>query len=246
MGYLALLADESTSAAAQAPWWVSGASGLLGTIVGGVITFFTTRSTNTKTEEATQERHRKDQITDIATRYIQAVSKQSVESMKLEETMAEFQKMLKDAQDSGDPIAALRVLETATNFDPDSITKAMQNVESQLNMASGLLQGMAGSGSSLSELHMLVAEMRLVLPNKVVQTAELVSSVTVGLASLSQALPLAVRLQLGGVLNNSLNVFVNEVRREVGLPNYGPEKLDLHGAAKRLEQMAEEQKQADY
>lgn len=117
----------------------------------------------------------------------------------------------------------------------------MKDVNSQLEMLGSALQGIAGSGPSLSELNMLVAEMRLILPNRVVKTAEWVSSVTLGITSLGGALPLAARLHLGGILTAALNVFVNEIRREAGLEYYLPEPQTLDSAAKRLEALAKEQ-----
>ena len=89
--------------------------------------------------------------------------------------------------------------------------------EAQLTAASGLLQGVGASEPALSELQMLVAEMRLLVPSDIVRVAELVAGVTYALAQVGSALPLGMRLTLGGMVTGALNVFVNAVRHEVGV-----------------------------
>lgn len=272
MSYVALLADASTAAADQTPpWWVSGLWGLLGTVIGGFITYVTSilaqkrdiaaqrdreareaeaeRERVKRDAEAERERERKEQIIDVGTRYIQAVSRQANDSINVRETMAEFQEMLKSAAQIGDEARraeALKALQAATKFDPKAMNEAMQGDDAQLKMLGGLMQGASGLGPSLSELTTLVAEMRLLLPTNVVSTAEVVSAVIVGLASFSPAVPPAARLAMGGMFTEALNVFVNQVRLEVGLDLYAPQGIDggLLGAARKLQELAEHQKRS--
>lgn len=115
MSVLALLADASTTPGVDPtpPWWLSGAWGLLGTVIGGFITFITTRAIASKNQKAEQERNRKEQLTDIATRYIRAVSKKVVDSVKVEETIAEYQQLLADAQSCTDPHGQAEALKSS-------------------------------------------------------------------------------------------------------------------------------------
>ena len=116
-----IVADASTQTASATPSWVplfTGVAGLVGTIVGGIITYLTTRSAHKREEAAERERLRTKQITDISTRFIHAVSKQSVGSMKIKETVAEYQSLIEKAQQSGNPAEALAALNTPQGFDP--------------------------------------------------------------------------------------------------------------------------------
>jgi MinD-like ATPase involved in chromosome partitioning or flagellar assembly len=139
MSYVALFAEGSTSAAQSTPWWVSGAWGLVGTVVGGIITFFTTRSAHKREEKAERERHRTEQITDIPIRFIQAISKQAINSMKIKETMAEYQSLVEKALQTGNPAEALAALNNPQTFDPEAMKDALKDAGSQLNVASGVL-----------------------------------------------------------------------------------------------------------
>lgn len=241
MSFPALLAAEAAMGA-QAPWWWSAASALLGTVIGGGITFLTTRSANDAKEKAERQRQRNERIADLSTRFIQAVSKRAVATMRIEESMAEVEALMKQAIESGDPAQALRALADVTEFDLASFVAKM-DLNAQVKMATEILRGLGGSESTLSESGVLLAEMRLVLPPKVVHTAEQVSSIAFGFSHMGSGMPLPARIQISTQIINALNVFVNEVRRETGLDVYIPTDTNIQVAAQRIEELAKQQKQ---
>jgi hypothetical protein len=93
-----------------------------------------------------------------------------------------------------------------------------------------------------SELQALLAEMRLLLPNNVIHVAEIVAAVSYALAQTSSAFPMQIRLALGGAVTDSLSVFVNTVRQEVGLPYYVPKNVSLGDMPKVLQELADKQR----
>jgi hypothetical protein len=215
-------------------------------IVGGVITYYTTRSAHTREEEAERQRQRAKQITDIAIRFIQAVSKQSVNSMNIKRTVAEYQSLIEKALEGGNPAEALAHLNTPQALDPEKLkdlNDLLKDAGSQLKAASDLLEGVGAAEPTLSELNMLLAEMRLVLPNEIIHIAELVSAVSF-VAQVSSALPFGISLAIGGAAVGALNVFVNAVRQEVGLSYYIPKNVKLGDIPKVLQELSDKQTNA--
>lgn len=165
--------------------------------------------------------------------------------MKLKEAMAEYQTLIDKARKSGNPAAAIAELNAqATQANPEKFKDMFTDTDAQLSAASALIAGVGESGTTLSELQVLVAEMRLVLPNEVVHTAELVSSYTYTLAQISSALPGMARLALGGIVTGALNVYVNAVRHEVGLNYYEPKNVTDQEMEKALQEIAAKQTNA--
>lgn len=261
MTFAALLADGGT--AGSSPWWVSGAWGLLGTAVGGVITFLTTRFTHRqqleadrereqrdaraerdreqREAEAERERQRKRQVTDIAVRFIQAVSKQASESVNVKGTVAELQSKIDEATRAANPGEA--VMNVFKEFS-QSQRPPTDDFGAQLGFMTATLTGLGSVEPALSELNVIVAEMRLVVPNNIVHIAEQVSAVCLfaRVAANLSALPLQQRMSAGGMVTTALNVFVNAVRHEVGMDYYSPKKISLKDIGSELQKVANEQR----
>lgn len=189
-----------------------------------------------------RERQRKKQITDIAIRFIQAVSKQSTESMNLKETLAELKSSLEKALQDDNPLEAIAKL-TGQGSDPENLKDMFKDAGAQVNAAGSLLEGMSAAEPALSELNVLVAEMRLIVPNDIVHIAEQVSTVCFLPKSSScvSVLPLQMRLALGSMVTSALNVFVNAVRHEVGQDYYVPEVVQLKDVGKVFQELADKQ-----
>jgi hypothetical protein len=267
MSYATLLAEGGTSAAQSTPWWLplfTGIAGLLGTIVGGLITFSTTRFVHKQQVEADREREQRDahaererekreaeaererqrrkQVTDISIRFIQAVSKQASSNTGLKDTLAELKSKIEQAAQEANPLEAIAEL-TAQG---SSQVPTSADVASQVGAASALLAGMGTAEPALSELTTLLAEMRLIVPNDIVYVAEQVSTVCF-LAQSSAGLslmPLRMRLSLGAMVTTALNVFVNAVRHEVGLDYYVPQKVEFKDVGIVLQKLADKQTNA--
>lgn len=76
------------STAAEAAWLVpaiTASATLLGTAVGGGITFWTTRSANIRQEKAAEKRRKLDEVKDVSIRFIRLLTNQGYESMRLKQ-----------------------------------------------------------------------------------------------------------------------------------------------------------------
>jgi hypothetical protein len=111
MIYAAIMAEASTQpGTAATPGWLvpvlTGAAGLLGTIIGGTITYASTRSADNRKEAAQTRREDNAQIKDVAVRFLLALSNQNFDSYKLEhfarENQANIQKLLNKLQRRSD------------------------------------------------------------------------------------------------------------------------------------------------
>ena len=154
--------------------------------------------------------------------------------------------MIEKALEGGNPAEALAHLNTPQALDPEKLkdlNDLLKDAGSQLKAASDLLEGVGAAEPTLSELNMLLAEMRLVLPNEIVHIAELVSAVSF-VAQVSSALPFGISLAIGGAAVGALNVFVNAVRQEVGLSYYIPKNVKLGDIPKVLQELSDKQTNA--
>jgi hypothetical protein len=217
----AVLADSTGSAASTAaPWWLSlftGIAGLLGTVVGGGITYATTRSANKREEKAERERRRIGEIREISIRFIRLVSRPEMQQTKIEELAGKFQATLEGFAEGKDPKQILTEL--------GELNPLMANFGPLGGMAKGLgavFKEMERMAPHVSESTSLIAEMRLIVPNRIVQIAEIASN----LAIMEQLKDQINRLlpkdsQVPGLaLIDVLAVFTNEIRREMGVDPY--------------------------
>ncbi|MDT5408080.1 MAG: hypothetical protein QOG14_300 [Mycobacterium sp.] len=84
------------SIAAEAAWLVpaiTATATLLGTAVGGAMTFWTTRSANIRQEKAAEKRRKLDEIKDVSIRFIRLLSNQGYESMRLKQRADDLQSL---------------------------------------------------------------------------------------------------------------------------------------------------------
>jgi hypothetical protein len=224
----------------DAPWWTSPAAGLLGTLIGGLITYYTTTVANRRKEKADRERQRVELIRDVSLRFIQAVSKQSVDSLKIQDTSAEFRQLFEKVSEQmtkgGDPAELLAALKKAgvNPSDPQS-----NDPTSQLDLLRSIMEGVGGAQPGISETNVLLAEMRLLLPNHIINIASLVGLVSI-FQQMTSAFPQGRKEKLGpGHINAVLNIFTNAVREEMGLGKYTPENLTFKDIGPRLKDLAE-------
>jgi hypothetical protein len=228
--------------AMDAPWWTSPAAGLLGTLIGGLITYYTTTVANRHKEEADRERQRVELIRDVSLRFIQAVSKQSVDSIRIQDTSEEFrqliQKMKEQITQGGDPAELLAALKKAgaKPNDPRS-----DDPTSRLDMLRSIMEGVGDAQPGISETNVLLAEMRLLLPNHIINIAALVAVVSL-FQQMTSALPTGMKLGPGQI-NAVLNIFTNAVRKEMGLDKYTPPDITLKNMGQRLQDLAENEAQ---
>lgn len=236
-----VIAEESRPT--DGPWWIplaTAAAGLLGTLVGGLITYYTTTVANRLAEEAEQEQQRVALVRDVSIRFIQAVSKQSIESMKLKDLSAGITDALKKAAQlatqGGDPQEVVAAFQRAGL----NVGNASQgNKTAPLEMAATMFESLGGAQAGLSETSVLLAEMRLLLPSRIVTIAAMVTAMNV-LQQLTAALPAGVKVEPGHV-NQVMNMFTNAVRAEMGLDRYDPpEDFKLQDFPQRIKDLEAE------
>jgi hypothetical protein len=210
------------AAIADSPLWISfvpAVTGFLGTIVGGWITYRTTTSANQQKEKVEREEQRIALVRDVSLRFIQAVQKQHLESLKLKlstENVEAFQKISEQMGQGGDP-AELIAAFLATPGNPRT-----QNPTTQLERLQSMIEGIKGA-SGLSETTALLAEMRLLLPNHIIDIAAIVAMLSL-VEQATSALP-HMNSFPPGYKNAIVDIFTNAVRKEMGLNEYMPDAI---------------------
>lgn len=203
--------------------FVPAAFGLLGTIVGGLITYKTTTSANEHKEQAEREKQRIALVRDVSLRFIQAVQKQHLESVKLQlstENVEAFQKISEQMGPDGDPAELIAAFDKALATPGNPRT---QNPTTQLERLQSIIEGVKGA-SGLSETTALLAEMRLLLPNHIIDIAAIVATLSL-MQEVTAALPQGMEVGFPpGYKNAIVDLFTNAVRKEMGLNEYMPDE----------------------
>lgn len=157
---------------------------------------------------------------DVSTRFIQTVSKQTITALKVPQHFSPLINQAVEQLKSGggltDVLASLQNQSGANSNDTDNseVTEAIAKLE----MVKNLLGGIEALQPGAAEAAALVAEMRLVLPNRLVNLAELVAAVGI-LQQLAANLPGVAQAQTKE-FDTLMNAFVNGVRKEMGLEPY--------------------------
>lgn len=221
----------------DAPWWGNGAFGLLGTVIGGLATYVTTTRANLRKEQEERERQRLDRIRDVSTRFIQTISKQSVTSLKLPQhlnpAITQAIQKLQSGEELADVTSTLQNLTAADPNNPDN--SQVMNAITALQTIKNLFDGITALQPGAAEATALVAEMRLVVPNRLVNLAELIGAVGV-LQQVAVSLPGVTQYQTKefGAL---MNAFVNGVRKEMGLEPYKATETTIQNMSEKINEM---------
>ncbi|OBG24328.1 hypothetical protein A5764_09800 [Mycobacterium sp. 852002-51057_SCH5723018] len=154
---------------------------------------------------------------------MQAVSKQSLDSAKIKETAAELQELMDRLTNGDDPTESLAAFKNR-GFDPEK--SRLTPATSQLDILNTVLQAIGAVESTLSEAGVIVAEMRLLLPNHIVRLAGLVASARFT-QQLYSALPTTNKFQQPGDISALMSRFVNAVRSELGMDEFVPLEVRL-------------------
>lgn len=223
--------------AVEAPWWGNGAFSLLGAGIGGLVTYITTTRANLRKEQEERERQRLDRIRDVSTRFIQTISKQSVTSLKvpqhLNPVLSQAIQKLQSGEDLADVASSLQNLTAADPNNPDNtdVVKAITGLQTIKNLFEGITALQPGAAEATA----LVAEMRLVVPNRLVNLAELIGAVSL-LQQVAVSLPGVTQYQTKefGAL---MNAFVNGVRKEMGLEPYKATETTVQNMSEKINEM---------
>jgi hypothetical protein len=222
--------------AIDAPWWGNGAFGLLGTAIGALITYITTTRANLRKEKDERERQRLDRIRDVSTTFIQTVSRQSVTALKVQGIDPRVSELIEQLKSGSNLAGILATWKSQPGVHPDNAES--YKVISALNAAKGLVEGVAAVQPAAAETTALVAEMRLLLPTRLVNLAELVAAVAIVkqvLANFPKDKTLPTE-----AFNTVLNAFANGIREEMGLERYVPSGITLQNLGEKASEMLRE------
>ena len=206
---VSVLADTADRASDAAPWWFTGLVGLVGTIVGGIITYVTTTRANKQEAEAERERQRKAEVRDISIRFIRLITRPQMQQEKIEAMMKTFSAAIEEVSHGRDP---QQVLAEAGGLNPLGPNLGARTDE--VKAVQGLIKEVGRMAGHVSESVALLAEMRLVAPRRVTQIAEIASNSAIReqlMEQLGQTTPEGTR-----TLQEVLVIFTDEVRREMG------------------------------
>ena len=133
------LAAGATQSAATEPTWlvpaITAAASLLGAIVGGAMTFVTTRSSNIRQEKAAEKRRKLDEIKDVSIRFIRLLSNQGYVSMRLKQRTDNIQslanELTKSSEASGEKAQDAQVGQSMPNISTptDAAGEEIQSAE---------------------------------------------------------------------------------------------------------------------
>jgi hypothetical protein len=216
-GAIPVLAEATGQAADAAPWWFTGIVGLVGTIIGGVITYITTTRANKQEAEAERERQRKAEIREISIRFIRLVSRPEMQQAKIEEIAGKFRTTLEGVAQGrtvGQMVAEIE--------GPNPLLPNLGPIGDMAQALSGVFKEMQRMAPHISATQALVAEMKLILPNKIVQIAEIASNLAIMeqlKEQVNQFLPKESQVP-GLALVDVLAVFTDAIRREMGVDPY--------------------------
>jgi len=186
---------------------------LIGVIVGGAITFITTTGANWLKEKSDRERLRRAEICAISIRFIRAINQNSSDLMRTNSRSGEVLQVLQRLKEGGDMDQILAEFKKPP---------AASDVDAQLSvlemMTVALAQAQAPE-SPIAESQGIIVEMRLIIPNQIVQLAAHAAFVAVKQKILVE---LKLAKELLGPINEALNEFINAVRKEVGLNKFEP------------------------
>jgi hypothetical protein len=178
------------SAAAEPAWLVpaiTASATLLGTAVGGAMTFWTTRSANIRQEKAAEKRRKLDEIQDVAVRFIRLLTDQGYTSLRLKQVGDDIQdqslKIENSSQASEDETQATRLGQLQTDGSPETgatvdglkVADRHAAVAELVNVMADfkdLARAYGEIDAASKERDALIVEMSLILPAESVRKAE--------------------------------------------------------------------------
>jgi uncharacterized phage infection (PIP) family protein YhgE len=231
---MSVLAAASTQA--DTPAWlvptIAGGAALLGTFIGGFLTFLSARAADKRKEKAEAKRQREAQIKDVSVRFLKAITKLLIKSHDLKQQAEEH---TKDFEDSIERIN--RIGDKKTSQSPQEQAGAEESPTSESNervreltaavakaKEKALAIAIAGRDVSrgygslddelASEVDGLLAEMSLILPTETAHKAE--KMVTEVMKRYVAAYLPPEKKPDRELWRSALNSFINDVRKLLG------------------------------
>jgi hypothetical protein len=157
---------------------IAGLPTLLGTVVGGLATFLTSRWAFNKRDRAETKRQRAALVRDVSTRFLKSVA--DIQTNSMDKTKAEALATTERSEALREVMQELvRAAQTKQGVDVvDAVRKGQALIDAQKARGSMThqLHAIADEISSMGVINSHIAEMRLILPQKVFKKAELVGA----------------------------------------------------------------------
>lgn len=196
---------------------ITASASLLGTIVGGMATYWTAKKTHERQSVADEERQKFDLLRDSTIRFVAAMTEISVASAGLKQISAEWADVtqrLAHAEDHG------RLLEIAREIDP-SIPENLDRLAVMFRVVrvTGLLE------DDIKRAITLLTELRLVAPSDIADSAQRVIYCAFA-QELTSALSPDRRNAATDAFNAAINDFVNRVRHYMHVEDHEFDAID--------------------
>jgi len=197
------------------PDWVipaiTASASLLGTIVGGLATYWTSKKTHARQTAAEEERQKYALLREAATRFVAAMTDLSVASAGLKQISREWARV-------ADQLASTRteqeLIDIASQVDP-----TIQPGLSRLNTLLRLVRLTGLHEEDLKKAITLLTELRFIAPGDVADSAQRVIY-TAFAQALTAAIAPHLRHQTTDAFNREINDFVNRVRHHMHVEHY--------------------------
>jgi hypothetical protein len=238
-GAVPVLADVTGPVTDAAPWWFTGIVGFVGTVVGGIITYITTTRANTQEAEAERERQRKAEVREISIRFIRLVSRPEMQEQKIQQLSENVGAVIEGFRQGKDP---QQIFAELGEVSPLVMPLPGLTID-QSRAIQGAIKEVGRMAPHISESQALLAEMRLLVPNRIVQIAEIASNLAIGeqLKDQMGALRPENSEQRMPTLQEVLVVFTDEVRKEMGADPFESIDTKPEAIAEFLDGLSDEQ-----
>jgi hypothetical protein len=208
---------------AQIDWiipTITASASLLGAMVGGFATYWTSKRTDERQTAAEDERKKAALLRDSSTRFVNAMTDISVAS-------AGFREISREWGEAADKLANARteeeLAEVAKQLDP-----TIEPGAGALNMLFRLARLTGVLEEDVKRAIAVLAELRLIAPSEIADAAQRV--MYTGFAhQLATAMAPKVRRSATDAFNREMSDFVNRIRHQLDAEHYGLDVIDEQG-----------------
>jgi hypothetical protein len=196
---------------------ITAAASLLGTLVGGVATYWTSKKNYERQSRQDEERQKYDLLRDATIRFVAAMTEISVASAGLTQLSEEYRELTRRLAQAGDDREMLAMAREIDPSIPDNLSRVA--VVFRVVRTTGLLE------DDIKRAITLLTELRLVAPTEIADSAQRVMYAAFA-QELTSALSLDRRNAATEAFNAAINEFVNRVRHHMRVEDHDFDVVD--------------------
>lgn len=196
---------------------ITASASLLGTMVGGIATYWTAKKTHERQSRHDEERQRFDLLRETTIRFVAAMTEISVASTGLKQLSAEWAELTKRLARTTDRDEFLALARESDPSIPENMDRLA--VLFRVVRATGVLE------DDVKRAITLLTELRLVAPSDIADSAQRVIY-TAFAQEITNALSLDQRNAATDAFNASINDFVNRVRHYMHVEDHEFDTID--------------------